>query len=122
MELIGQEMKKLKEDMDWYGFFAELPFAPSRFNYKGSVERALEDRPRPTHEGGAPRKPITDEQGIPVISTNDACGMKDFDVVTAEQFLDEQESGGVRMSEDMSHDAQGRHRLRSSAQGAAVGA
>jgi hypothetical protein len=66
------EVHKYKQK-GWYGLFEHPPFLPFRLVPKGSVPRKLEpDRPRPTTEATAPRKPLWDTGGIPVISSNHA--------------------------------------------------
>lgn len=68
--------KELRELIDkvWYGAFDFLPFVPMRMHPKGATERKLEDRPRPTTDRSHPHitQLITDTDGEPVVSLNDA--------------------------------------------------
>jgi hypothetical protein len=69
---LQQEVDKYANE-GWYGLFSWPPFLPFRAVPKGSVPRKLEpDRPRPTTEAGAPRQPLWDTSGDPVLSLNEA--------------------------------------------------
>lgn len=69
---VDKEIRRLR-DLQWYDFFAELPFLPIYLNGQGAVARKLEpDRFRRSTEGGGPRKPTFDEEGVQARSLNDA--------------------------------------------------
>ena len=59
-------------DLRWNDFHPHLPFFPLYCNGRGATPRKLEDRWRPTVEGGGPRKPTWDLDGIRALSLNEA--------------------------------------------------
>ena len=61
----------------------KIPFWPIRLYPNGSTARKLEpDRPRRTSDGSAPRKPLANDQGQPVVSMNQASNIQGSEEVT----------------------------------------
>ena len=55
----------------WYSIHDFLPFLPMRNIPRGSTPRPGDAaRPRPTSDGGAPRNPVFDSTGVPVVPLN----------------------------------------------------
>ena len=72
---LGSVEKELRRQHGngWYDFFADLPFFPMYMNAQGATARKLEpDRWRRTTEGGGPRKPTFDADGLRALSINEA--------------------------------------------------
>jgi hypothetical protein len=69
---VSKELTEL-EGRGWYRSFTHLPFWPLYLNAQGSVARKLEpDRCRRTTDGGGPRQPTYDEEGLRALSVNEA--------------------------------------------------
>lgn len=69
---VEKELRRL-QGLGWYTFFPEFPFWPIYLNGQGSAARKLEpDRYRRTTEGGGPRQPTFDLEGLQAISINAA--------------------------------------------------
>ena len=73
--MIGEEVKGLVSK-GWYSLHHLLPYVPFRKIPRGAVSKD-DGTWRPTAEGGAPRKPIADSAGNPVVSQNTAIKMAD---------------------------------------------
>ena len=58
--------------LHWVDTYNHPPFFPIYFNARGATPRKLEDRWRGTTEGGGPRKPTWDADGLRVLSLNEA--------------------------------------------------
>ena len=74
MGSVGKELNRMAQPpLNWYGFFKSPPYWPCYFNGNGAVERKLEkNRHRRTTEGGGPRRPTFDNEGLRVLSLNQA--------------------------------------------------
>ena len=69
-KLIQKEVMEYAEK-GWYSIHDFLPFLPIRNIPRGSTPRTGDaSRPRPTSDGGAPRNPVADSVGNPVIPLN----------------------------------------------------
>ena len=69
-KLIQKEVMEYAEK-GWYSIHDFLPFLPMRNIPRGSTPRTGDAaRPRPTSDGGAPRNPVADSVGAPVIPLN----------------------------------------------------
>ena len=68
---VRKELYRLQA-LNWYRFFAHLPFWPMYINGQGAVTRKMEDRYRRTTECGGPRRPTFDGSGLRALSINEA--------------------------------------------------
>jgi hypothetical protein len=72
VDLVQKEIERLR-DLGWHEVFASIPFFPCRILPNGAVARKLEpDRFRRTTNASAPEKPMSDADGVSVISLNAA--------------------------------------------------
>ena len=69
---VAKELRRL-HGLGWYAFFPDFPFWPLYLNGQGANARRLEpDRYRRTTEGGGPRQPTFDLEGLQALSINAA--------------------------------------------------
>ena len=69
---VAKELRRL-HGLGWYAFFPDFPFWPLYLNGQGATARKLEpDRFRRTTEGGGPRQPTFDLEGLQALSINAA--------------------------------------------------
>jgi len=75
---VGKELHRMSlPPLKWYSFHESPPYWPCYFNGNGAVERKLEKgRHRRTTEGGGPRRPTFDSEGLRVLSLNQASRLR----------------------------------------------
>jgi len=79
MSSVGKELNRMAQPpLRWYRFFeVSPPYWPIYFNGNGAVARKLEPhRHRRTTEGGGPRRPTFDNEGLRVLSLNQASKLR----------------------------------------------